>query len=292
MGKKKDKLEKTRRKNFSTFVSKYHSSNVLVCFLILITMIFVNIPIAVDYFLISNIVKEAGTLNSISINANLLGGDLYSFYGVFYDEMLNKYKGTPIDKRAEEIMVKFDELYDKRDALQNLISGYYDFNNVQEKSICDYYNFQDQKMMNLCNFVTKNQKNYNLFLALSDIVNFEITTLATVVKSSKGLISTQDFLNFDRMLYFIAKNLEKVMDVANEKINQNLASKKIISVLFFVMFSVFMVVYYLVYRRFLIKNKTVVMYKLGCCYLALPPHVIGANSYLINFLSLRRQGGF
>lgn len=235
MGKKK-KNDETRRKNFSSFVSKYNSSKTLVCIIIVLTIILVNIPIAIDYVLISGIINKATSLNSISVYSNLLGTDLYGFYGVFYTRIYDKYKGMDEDKRVIEITQKFENLYEKRDNLQNLISGYSVFNKVQEESICNYTKIEDLEVKKDCFSITGNQKNYNLFLALSDVVNFYYRSLATISKSNVPQISTVDLMKFDSILYFISKNLLKVMDTANDKIIENLDSKKSVTILFFVLF--------------------------------------------------------
>lgn len=290
--KKKTKPGETRRKNFSTFVSKYHSSNLLVCTIIFSTMIFVNIPIAIDYYFITEIVKDAGSLNTISVYSNLLATDAYSYYGMFYHRLYSKYKGKELTKNTITVDDKLNDLFNKREALQNLISGYPVFDDVQKKSICQYAALGNQNLTQECQSVTGSQSNYNIFLAMSDISNFYSRSMATITESENPQISTNNLLKFDLSLYFISKNLDKMMTVANEQILVNLSSKKLILALFFTLFGFFMIVYYTIYRHFLISSKKAVMRKLGCSYLVLPSEVIGSNSYLINFFHLRRQFGY
>lgn len=289
MGKKKNSMGKSRRQNFSTFVSKEKSNSFLLSILIILTMIFVNIPMGIDYILVSQIVKQATILNSISLKSNLMSGELYSYYGLFYEQMLKKHRGIEPEAEILKLDDKLLMLYDRRDELQNLISGYQEFDKVQSLSICDYALEEIGVFREKCQNVINNQKNYNLFLALSDLQNFKITSLATVKgKSESPVINTLDFLRYDRSLYFISKNLEKMMKVSNEMVNSTLDSERLVSFFFFFMFVCFMAIYYLVFKKVLIRKKTLIVNKLGYCYLCLPPQVIGSNSYLINFFKLKK----
>lgn len=85
--------QNSRRKNFSSFTSKIRSDRFLLYLVIFMSLVMVNIPLLIDYILMSGLLSKVVDFNDSAITSKYLQSEIFSMYGLFYAESLNLYNG-------------------------------------------------------------------------------------------------------------------------------------------------------------------------------------------------------
>ena len=295
----RDKKKLKKRAKFSHFKSKFKNSQLVVFFVIILTIVAVNIPIGIDFMINLVNMKKVEKLNKISEISGLLSQEVYAFYGVFYTEALARlHEGSAIEEKVEVLKEYVLETVQSRDQLQQLISRFPKLAESESMSVCDFVDVRKlvkgaeagNRLNQSCLLSINFQDNYNVFMALSELNNYYKTVMASLGQERQlDILKTDDFFIFDSSIYFVSESLHKMNVESLEMVGEILSQNLLVALLFFFLFAVFLILYFLLYRLVLIRSKKRLLRKLECVYLVLPSDIIAGNSYLINFFRLRRN---
>ena len=302
--------KKSRKKIYSTFTHKIVPNNLLLFSLISLTLLIMNIPLGVDYFLMSRSLRAIDELNSALNIATSIGSMTFTYYGLFYLKALSflakNQKSWNFDfGRYEAFLGEIDGVVSRKGALQAQINRFEGFEESITQSICQFYKIENsqktaqiedrEKYERICARSVVNQEVFNIFVALNDLQTFKFRVLASIQEEGEkdaGILDTASFSHHDHILYFSSNSLDRLKEQIFAEIHIKLEEKKSYQILYYILVLLVIVVYGLSFNMFMMRSKRDRLRDLSQVYLALPPIIYSNNNYLISFFKIKMNGGF
>lgn len=258
----------------------------VIVILMILTTIFVNSPIVVDYFLQTSSIEILNRLNDASNYSAILSSAVISITGLFYSKINSIYSKSNMDDLQLKLFKDLDNKMNLRTSLQDALSVRGELDALKKVNICEFLKIS-QSEFELCRTVTNNERNYDIFLAINELKNYQRTIISTLEQSedpSSSIISSVDFLKKDKLVYFLSKALVQLNLQIIDQVEKNLDWQINLTFVYFVTFPFALLTYYLIYRGLFVKliSKKAIK-RLRNTFLALPVIVIANNSAMKNY---------
>ena len=287
-----------RRKNFSTFTTKMKSDKVILYFVIFSWLVMVNIPLLIDFLLMSNLLSKVKKFNDAVITTSLLSSQILCMYAVFYTEALNKFTSQPLSKIELDYKSEINGYVGQLNELQILVGDNTELKTVIDLNICEYLKLDKDKakefeqISNDCPEILKGSQNFNLFISLNNLMTYKtavMNSLENQLSTSQDVLKTDEFFYNDYLVYYTSKTMSRLnsecLDLVKDSISQRFLFRNIYLILFVVVSGI----NYFMYKRLLIVVKNKLRKNLETCYLCIALPIMVNNSYLVNFFSLKRN---
>ena len=291
------------RRRYRNFLKAPGANKGFTVFLLFLATILINVPSIVDFFTQQSSYNTLREYNLGSTSAAFLGSDILTKTAIFYTEMLELYKKdrsdqNGLDSISRRLKASVQARFDSRIILQNLVNQDSNLLKIMDNSICNYLgNTSDH--FELCQFALDSEINYDIFLGMNDISNYQATALtslnATLLSGQQNseLLSHVEFVKKDLLVYFVSEALGKLDDQIHKRIEDIAIERLYQGYLFMGIFPVCLLLYYvcsrLLYSQFVSKKS---IERMLHTFQALPSQIMVNSSYLKNYFMVKHSQQF
>lgn len=283
---KKRKEEKNQQQvKFRSLTHKTKKNNIWLFFLIVLCGL-LNTPVFLDYFIFRNEVSKLRSLCQASDYSATLASNYASLTGLYYSKI-----GVYFDIEdvfLNEIYARFLDSMKERSYLQQKINEYGKIQNLIEgSSICNFLKLPENRR-NFCEFATENEENFDVFLSMNQVYNYEKQSIGTVNRENlKEFFSDEKFLRNDFLSDYITMALKEVNLMLKIEIQIEMSDVDKMSFVYYVSFPLFLIFYWYIFDCFFMKvtsNRDIK--RLENTFLVMPKFLLTENARLKSFFMI------
>ena len=288
--KKKQANTSSNKSRFSIFINEYKFSLARFGLVIVLLILFANIPFLVDYIISTDLLNKISKITECGTLINSLSGNLALYYGLFYEKLAFIRAGTTIPSTTTDSFTVQDQSQRNRDIFQDEYISEGVLKTAYNTTLCELYYQKTGNDKTNCMKVTENKSSYSLFIGLSDVFSFYDQTISSAQSTPShidSIVSSIDFIYMDGLVYYSMVICEMYTADLSDELNNLLMQNKLYGLVFIILFPTLIGIYYYMFRVNFNKKMDSRLTKIENSILLLPDELLVANLYIRNYFDIK-----